>query len=196
MLTDGYLDLPPGKIASVVTSLEMTAPAMPSPEPALVHWQLRHEPRPDVQWYRELFHRVGAEWLWFSRLRMPVSELAAVIHDPAVSVYAVSSNGRDEGLLELDFRAAGTCELAFFGLTAALRGSGAGRWLINRAVELAWARPIDRLWVHTCTLDHPAALGFYRKAGFVPVRRQIEVADDPRRLGLLAADVAPQIPLL
>ena len=67
---------------------------------------------------------------------------------------------------------------------------------MNRATQAAWARPIERLWVHTCTLDHPAALAFYIKAGFVPVSRQVEVADDPRVLGVLARHEAPQIPLL
>ena len=196
MLNDGYNEVPAGKIAAVVTSLQMLAPPAPCPEPAVVTWHLSHRVAPDPDWYRELFRRVGAEWLWFSRLRMPVNELVAVIHDPDVAVYAVSINGRDEGLLELDFRTAGCCELAFFGLTAALRGAGAGRWLMNRATQAAWARPIERLWVHTCTLDHPAALAFYVQAGFVPVSRQVEVADDPRVLGVLARHDAPQIPLL
>ena len=196
MLPDGYLDVPPGKLASVVTSLEMSARVAPCPEPAVVNWSLRRVVLPDAAWYRELFRRVGEEWLWFSRLRMSGPELEAVIRDPAVEVYAVEYRGRDEGLLELDFRTAGVCELAFFGLTGALRGTGAGRWLMNRAAELAWVRPIGRLWVHTCTLDHPGALEFYRRAGFVPIKRQIEVADDPRQTGVVSSGAAPQIPRL
>ncbi len=196
MLEDGYNEVPSGKIAAVVTSLQMLARPEPCPEPAVVTWQLSRRPAPDPDWYRDLFQRVGAEWLWFSRLRMSVDELVAVIHHPDVVVYAVTTDGRDEGLLELDFRTPGCCELAFFGVTAALRGSGAGRWLMNRATQAAWARPIERLWVHTCTLDHPAALDFYRKAGFVPVSRQVEIADDPRVLGVLGREVAPQIPIL
>jgi len=196
MLEDGYNEVPAGKIAAVVTSLHMLSRPEPCPEPAVVTWQLTYCPHPDPLWYRELFRRVGEEWLWFSRLRMPLDELIAVIHHADVDVYAVTLEGRDEGLLELDFRTPGCCELAFFGLTAALRGAGAGRWLMNRATEAAWARPIERLWVHTCTLDHPAALPFYRRAGFVPVSRQVEVADDPRVLGVFARDAAPQIPIL
>ena len=195
-IADGYLDLPPGKIASVVTSLEMRErPPVAAARP-LPGVELRVVPKPEAGWYRELYRRVGEEWLWFSRLRMPVEELEAVIHDPDVEVCAVSVRGADEGLLELDFRTRDVCELAFFGLTAAARGMGAGRWLMNRAVERAWARPVSRLWVHTCTLDHPQALAFYQRSGFVPVRRQIEIADDPRVLGVLDRQAAPQIPLL
>ncbi len=55
-------------------------------------------------------------------------------------------------------------------------GSGAGRWMMNRAIERAWSQPIRRFWVHTCTLDHPAAVAFYIRSGFVPFRRRIEIA--------------------
>ena len=195
-IADGYLDVPPGTIASVVTSLEMRERPPVAAERALPGVELRAVPKPEAAWYRDLYRRVGEEWLWFSRLRMPVGELEAVIHDPDVEVYAVSVRGADEGLLELDFRTRDVCELAFFGLTAAARGMGAGRWLMNRAVERAWARPVSRLWVHTCTLDHPQALAFYQRSGFVPVRRQIEIADDPRVLGVLDRQAAPQIPLV
>ena len=91
-----------------------------------------------------------------------------------------SHEGRDEGLLELDFREPGQCEIVFFGVTAKLVGTGAGRWLMNRALELAWSRPVERVWLHTCTFDHPAALAFYQRSGFRPFRRQVEVVDDPR----------------
>lgn len=194
-LADGYHSLGPGKIASVVTTLEMTR--RPAPRdlvvPGLV---LRAVVRPEPAWYRTLYRRVGAEWLWFSRLAMSVAELQTIIEATGVEVYAVELDGAEVGLLELDFRAEGACELAFFGLTGAARGRGAGRWLMERALELAWRRPVRRVWVHTCTLDHPAALGFYERSGFVAVSRQVEIADDPRTLGLLAPTDAPQVPLI
>ena len=93
------------------------------------------------------------------------AELAAIIHSPLVEVYALEHEGRDEGLLELDFREAGQCELGFFGVTAKLVGTGAGRWLMNRALEFAWSRPISRVWLHTCTFDHPASAGVLSALG-------------------------------
>jgi ribosomal protein S18 acetylase RimI-like enzyme len=75
-------------------------------------------------------------------------------------------------------------------------GSGLGRFLIGAAIERAFSRPIQRLWLHTCTLDHPGALAFYMRAGFVPYRRAIEVADDPRLYGALPLTAAPQIPII
>jgi GNAT superfamily N-acetyltransferase len=195
ILPDGYSDISAGKIAAVVTHLEMTACPAPPPDPAGA-WTLRRVEMPPLDWFRDLYRRVGEEWLWFSRIRLPDAELSAIIHAPLVEVYALEHEGRDEGLLELDFRDAGQCEIVFFGITAKLIGSGAGSWLMSRTLELAWSRPVRRVWVHTCTFDHPSALAFYQRSGFRPFRRQIEVADDPRLDGSAPRDVARHVPVI
>jgi GNAT superfamily N-acetyltransferase len=99
-------------------------------------------------------------------------------------------------MLELDFREPHGCELAFIGLIPELSGKGHGRWLLAEAVRLAWREGVERVHVHTCSLDHPAALAAYRRAGFTPFKRAIERFPDPRSLGILPNDCAPQIPLL
>lgn len=195
MLPDGYSDVPVGKVAAVVTQLEMYERPPLRADPS-GPWHLRRVPSPDFDWFRALFRRVGEDWLWSSRLKMSDHELAAIIHAPGVEVYAVESESRDEGLLEFDFRKAGVCELAFFGLAPSLVGRGAGRWLMNRALERAWSAPVSRVWLHTCTFDHPAALAFYQRSGFRPFRQRVEVVDDPRLLGILPRTAAPHIPLV
>jgi GNAT superfamily N-acetyltransferase len=195
ILPDGYSDVRAGKIAAVVTHLEMTErPALPR-DPAGT-WSLRRVEAPELNWFRDLYRRVGEEWLWLSRLQMSDADLAAIVQSPLVEVHALVHDGRDEGLLELDFRERGQCELAFFGVTAELIGSGAGRWLMNRALELAWSRPVGRVWVHTCTFDHPAALAFYQRSGFRAFRRQIEIADDPRLDGTAPRSAARHVPII
>ena len=199
IVPDGYSDVPAGKIAAVVTHLEMTERPSPVVDPLadpLAIWTLRKVETPALDWFRDLYRRVGEEWLWFSRMRMPDADLAAVIQAPRVEVYALVHEGRDEGLLELDFRDAGQCEIVYFGVTASLVGRGAARWLMNRALELAWSRPVERVWLHTCTFDHPAAIPFYQRMGFRPFRRQIEVADDPRLDGTARRDVAKHVPII
>ena len=196
MLADGYSDVPHGKLAAVVTCLEMKSKPDVRSERSDAPWRLRRVTQPNPDWYRELFRRVGSDWLWYSRLVMPLAELQTILGSDAVEVYALSANGVDEGLLELDFRDSGQCELAFFGLTAAVQGQGAGRWLMNRAVQRAWDQPIGRFWVHTCTHDHPDALGFYLRSGFVPYARRVEVADDPRLTGLMPRTAAAAIPVI
>jgi len=195
ILPDGYSDIPAGKVAAIVTHLEMTARPAPRPDPDRA-WMLRRVEMPPLDWFRDLYRRIGEEWLWVSRITMPDTELAAHLHSPQLEVYALVDDDGDEGLLELDFREPGQCEIVMFGVTAKLVGSGAGRWLMNRAQEIAWSRPIERLWLHTCTFDHPAALAFYQRSGFRPFRRQIEVTDDPRLDGTVPRTAAPHVPVI
>ena len=195
ILPDGYSDIPDGKLAAIVTHLEMTARPAPRPDPPRT-WTLRRLETPPLDWFRDLYRRIGEEWLWVSRIRMPDAKLAAHLHAPQLEVYALVDAGSDEGLLELNFAEPGQCEIVMFGITAKLVGSGAGRWLMNRALEIAWSRPIDRLWLHTCTLDHPAALAFYQRSGFRACRRQVEVMDDPRLDGTVPRDVARHVPVI
>jgi GNAT superfamily N-acetyltransferase len=185
--------LPNGDLAAVVTYLEMTEPpAEPVPATSL---QLRRI-RPTLDDYRALFRKIGAPWLWFSRLAMADAELEAIITDPGVELLEVAAVEAVVGMLELDFRTAGECEIAFIGLVPSLTGEGHGRWLIAEAVHRAWREGVTRVHVHTCSLDHPAALAAYRRAGFVPYKRAIERFADPGLSGILQADAAPQVPLL
>lgn len=194
---DDLTDLPPGRIAAVVTHLEMTAPpqaAMPPAAPEGI--ALARLTGADVARYRALFAAVGEPWLWFGRRRLSDAALAEILADAAVEAYAVTRDGADIGLLELDARAGTEVELAYFGVIPSAVGTGLGRFMMATALRRAWARNPARVFVHTCTLDHPGALGFYRRAGFVPYKISIEVAEDPRLTGLLPRDAAPQVPLL
>jgi len=183
------------ELVAVVTYLEMTE--RPSIEPPRSTLDLKRITNPGVERYREIFRLVGSPWLWFSRLVMDDAKLAAIIQHPDVELFAVQDgNGRDVGMLELDFREGGECELAFVGLIPELSGLGHGRWLLEEAVRRAWRDTVKRVHVHTCSLDHPAALAAYRRAGFSPFKRSIERFPDPRLLGILPEDCAPQIPLL
>ena len=184
------------QLATVVTALEMAQRPRPRPLPAspfrLVHW-----PAPDSERYRILFRRVGGPWLWYSRLAMDEERLRAVLDDTGIEVYAaVDRAGIEIGMVELDFRTEGNCGLAYFGLIPELAGKGHGNWMMGHTLALAWRKEVRRVWVHTCTLDHPAALGFYRRHGFTPYKRTQETFPDPRLLGLLPLETAPQIPVL
>jgi GNAT superfamily N-acetyltransferase len=193
----GITDLPAGKIASIVTFLEMFAAPPIRPDPNdIAAFSLEPIDRDDTARYLAIYRVLGERWLWFSRLVCPISEMGALLADSAIDFYAVRVGGRDVGLLELDFRIPGECELAFFGLDETVIGRGAGRWLMNRALALAWAKPISRFWVHTCTLDHQSAQDFYQRSGFTVFKRGIEVDDDPRLQGHMPRDSAPHHPVI
>lgn len=185
-----------GQLATIVTHLETrTRPALRPLKP--VPLRLKRWKAPSVDKYRMLYRRVGEPWLWFSRLVMSDDALGAIIHDPLVEISAVvDPQGIEVGMLELDLRVAGACEIAFFGLIPAVTGKGLGGWLMEQALAMAWRGGIDRVWLHTCTLDDPRALGFYMAQGFVPTGREIEVLDDPRLTGHIPRDAAPHIPLI
>ncbi|HEX8840767.1 MAG TPA: GNAT family N-acetyltransferase [Sphingomicrobium sp.] len=190
-----YEPVQDGELAAVVTYLQMfEPPADPRPSSPL---SLKRIENPDVQHYRRLFRLVGEPWLWFSRLIMDDAALEAIIRHPQVELFAVvDESGADVGMLELDFREPGECELAFVGLVCELSGKGHGRWLLADAVRRAWRDGVKRVHVHTCSLDHPAALAAYRRAGFTPYRRAIERFPDPRLLGIFPLTSAPQIPVV
>lgn len=193
----GYSALPPGTIANVVTCLEMRAkPDTRSVHPAPEGLHLERWISPNLATYRDLFRRVGEDWMWLSRLVMPDDEVKAILADPDVELYAAMKDGRSVGILEIDFRKAGECELQFFGLVPEAIGSGAGRWLMNQAIDKAWSREISRFWLHTCHFDHPGAIAFYRRSGFTPYGTFVEVTEDPRLTGKMRRDAAPHVPLI
>jgi GNAT superfamily N-acetyltransferase len=196
-IPSGYHDVAPGKLANVATFLEMSAPPPQRPDPPGSNGTLERVESPDPAWYRSLFQRVGEPYLWSSRLAIDDAELLRILRDPGIEVYVLRDPaGAEAGLLELDFRTGGHCEIGFFGLLDRVVGTGAGRYLMNRTLERAWTRDVKRVWVHTCNLDHPAALPFYIRSGFKPYKREVEVYDDPRVTGLQPRDAAPGVPIL
>jgi GNAT superfamily N-acetyltransferase len=191
---DGYTDLPAGKIANVATYLQLRQRPgghnRPNPDLSLIRLSGR-----DAARYLAIHRAVGDRWLWLSRVRDEAA-LPMLLDHPQIEALVLRRQGSDVGLLELDRRLAGEVEIAFCGLVTAEIGRGTGRWLINEAIERAFAQPIARLFVHTCTFDHPKALNFYRRAGFTPYKIAIEVFDDPRLTGLLPPDAAPHVPII
>jgi GNAT superfamily N-acetyltransferase len=192
----GYSLVPPRHVANVATFLEMRAkPALPMPVPVsgftIERWR-----DADLAAYRGLFQAIGENWLWYSRLVMPDRELLRIFGDPRIEIYRLFDQGRIAGMLELDFSGRNECELSFLGVVPEAIGKGAGRFLMNEAIRLAWAKPIERFWVHTCTFDHPAALSFYRRSGFTPYQVAVEIHPDPRLTGHLPRMAAPHVPII
>lgn len=184
--------IPAGHLGAVVTYLEMDSrpplrPTPPSPL-RLVRWA-----SPEPTKYRLLFERVGGPWLWYSRLTFDDARLRAEMGE----VHAVvDAGGIEVGLVELAFPEPGACLIKFLGLVPELAGKGHGRWLFAMTLALAWRPGVRRVRVNTCSLDHPGALKAYVRAGFRAVGRAFETFPDPRLLGLLPRDAAPQIPLI
>ena len=132
---------------------------------------------PTAAFYRELYDRVGRPWLWYERRLLSDAALQALLDQPGHELHVARHDGSLVGYIEL----AGD-DLAFFGLTLAYVGCRIGPWLLDRAVERAFARGTTRLTLNTNTLDHPKALETYRRAGFQVTRREARELRDPRVL--------------
>ena len=195
-LPDGYYELPKGKLANVVTCLEMLAkPVVKNPNLA-DGFSLQRFSGKDLSEFRALFKAIGENNMWFSRLFITDEKLVAILDNPQIESYALCQNEKPVGLLELNFVDMPNCELAFFGLTPETIGLGLGRALMNIAITKAWQKPINRFWVHTCHFDHPAAVGFYKRSGFTPYSLMVEVHDDPRQTGHMAKTASPNVALI
>ncbi len=137
-----------------------------------------HIPSPTVPHYRSLYDAVGKEYHWLSRRKMSDEALAALLGDPRNELHVLHVAGTPAGFAELDRRQPNEIELVQFGLTSLFIGQGLGKWFLQWAIDKAWSYRPKRFWLHTCTLDHPAALPNYLKAGFVlfkqeAIRRQL-----------------------
>ncbi len=189
---DGDYRLPAGKVAMVVTYLQtFESPARAGiAAPDGVCLRAWHDVT--VIDYLALFREIGTPWLWYGRLQKSVAELEAILADPHDEIYVAERGGRFVGLLELVIQPDGDVEVGYFGLVPGETGRGLGSWLMDAGQRIAWGKPATkRLWLHTCTADAPAALGFYRKMGFVPYARGLEIVTDPRLRGLHAVDAGP-----
>jgi GNAT superfamily N-acetyltransferase len=152
--------------------LEMLAPphrSVPAPRDGL---SVLHVKSPTVPYYRTLYDAVGKEFYWLSRRKMSDEALAAVISDPADELHALHVDGTAAGFAELDRRKPDEIELVQFGLMREFIGQGLGKWFLQWTIDKAWCYKPKRFWLHTCTLDHPAALPNYTKAGFILYKQE------------------------
>ena len=137
-----------------------------------------HEPC-SVADYRRLYRDVGEQWYWHDRLEWTDAELAEHLAKPTVKVRELLVGDASAGYYELQRHDDGSVEIVYFGLVPKFIGRGLGGPLLTAAAREAFAMGASRVWLHTCTLDHPNALASYQSRGFQPYRMQrLEVEID------------------
>jgi GNAT superfamily N-acetyltransferase len=122
--------------------------------------------------FRYLYREVGRNYHWVDRLSWTNDQIRAYLSQPNVSLWVLYYTGAPAGYFELRQHEDGSVEIAYFGLFEELMGRGLGKHLLSIAVECAWSKSTKHIWLHTCTLDHPAALPNYLKRGFKPFRQE------------------------
>ena len=152
----------------------------------------------DWRFNRDLYLAVGQIWSWNDKRIWSDEQWKEYGLAPELRTFGAYYDNSLAGYYELRRDDEGGVEIAYFGLLPEFIGRGLGGALLTSAIEEAWrtSSSVSRVWVHTCTLDHPAALSAYRRAGFTAYKRTIERFPDPRLRGLLPADCAPQLPLV
>ena len=157
--------------------LEMLTPGQQSLPPLPDGCMILHALRPPVSFYRYLYNTIGQAYHWYSRGKLSDAELAAVLSDPRNEVHVLYADGVPAGFAELDRRVEGEIELVQFGLMPEFIGKGLGKAFLRRIIDKVWSGQPRRFWLHTCTLDHAAALPNYLKAGFAVYREETITRD-------------------
>jgi ribosomal protein S18 acetylase RimI-like enzyme len=130
--------------------------------------------------FRFLYVEVGRNYHWIDRLPWTDEDIAKHLLQSEISLWLMTYDGATAGYFELRKCDDGSVEIAYFGLLPAFIGRGLGKHLLTSAAEQAWADGADRVWLHTCTLDDPAAMPNYLKRGFRPFKTEtytIETVD-------------------
>jgi GNAT superfamily N-acetyltransferase len=146
---------------------ELRAASVETPAPHIERLE-----RCSVSFFRFLYQEVGRAYRWTDRLTWSDETIREHLDTPGVSIWLLSWEDAPAGYFELREHPDRSVEIAYFGLLPDFIGRGWGKYLLTRAVESAWQLGPSRVWLHTCTLDHPAALPNYVKRGFKPVRQE------------------------
>jgi GNAT superfamily N-acetyltransferase len=155
------------------TYLDMRAPtqlrAVPKPA-GPIRLERLHECPPSF--YRYLYHEVGRAWRWFDRAGWSDAQARQHLARPEITIWLLSYAGAPAGYFELQDHGGRAVEIVYFGLLPEFLGRRLGGWLLTAAVEAAWSLGAERVWLHTCTFDHPAALPNYLARGFEITRTE------------------------
>jgi GNAT superfamily N-acetyltransferase len=168
------------RIPMTVTFLEMKArpTALPPPQPRGQIALLKAD-KPPTHFYRYLYDTIGAEYCWVDRKKLTPAALAELLHDPLNLMFVLYTEGSPAGMAELDLRKSGMANISYFGLMPEAIGKRLGYFFLYHTCMNAWAQPIQRLTINTCTLDHPRALPLYQRLGFTPYSREERFVELP-----------------
>ena len=134
---------------------------------------------------RRYYERVGEDWNWKDRLPWSDMDWQAHVEREELSTWLATYEGEKVGYVELEQQPEGNLQISYFGLLPDQYGKGLGGAMLTAAVKTAWEMPgtrrrmiSRRVWVHTCSEDHPAALANYLKRGFQVFRIENPAATD------------------
>jgi GNAT superfamily N-acetyltransferase len=163
----------------VTWHLEITDPADFRPTRPRPELRIERAEIPCPELNRFFYTAVGGDLFWLDRVAWTYERWMAWLDRPEVETWIGSVSGTPAGYFELERQAEGSIEIAYFGLLPRFVGQGLGGALLSAAIARAWESGARRVWVHTCSLDHAAALPAYQARGFRIFKTETSVHDLP-----------------
>jgi len=152
---------------SKIYHLEMHTPQALQRKPAPAGFEAVRVSPPEADFNRRMYESVGAPWQWTDRLRWSSDAWERYVNRAALETWRGQLHGQTAGYFELERQDEGSVEIVYFGLLPEFVGQRLGGPLLTLAVEQAWSLAgTRRVWLHTCTEDHPSALANYLGRGF------------------------------
>jgi GNAT superfamily N-acetyltransferase len=157
------------------------------------HVRIERAVKCPASFFRFLYAEVGRYYHWVDRLEWTDEQIRSHLARDAVSLWVMYCCGAPAGYFELERHEDGSTEIAYFGLLSECLGRGLGRHLLTEAVTQAWSGSPTRVWLHTCTLDGPAALPNYLSRGFTPFKQEtyqttIQPGEELRSVSVIILD--------
>jgi GNAT superfamily N-acetyltransferase len=162
-----------------ITYLEMQSTAdwrvIPHPPHDDLRIALVPKPTPDLN--RFFYTAVGGDWFWYEKLSWTYADWMRYLDRAELRTYILTVAGIPAGYFELEKQADQSVQIAYLGLLREFIGQRLGSWMLNEAIRQSWEWDAKRVWVHTCTLDHPQALSAYMARGFQPFQTKTKMVE-------------------
>jgi ribosomal protein S18 acetylase RimI-like enzyme len=140
------------------------------------------EKNKNFDFYKFLYKEIGKNFFWRDRLGWTLEQWNSYIQQSNLQFYVLKQNENLLGYYELLFDAnTNSVEIPYLGIFKDYYGKGFGGYLLTDAIRQAFKAPINKVWVHTCTLDHPNALRNYISRG-MKIFKTEEIFFDPQNL--------------
>jgi len=169
------------QVEEIIYFLEMNSPHdfkpkyLPNPELKVEEAKI---PCPELS--RFFYLSVGGDWFWMDKRFWNYEQWSKYVTRPNVRTWVGYFSGTPCGYFELE-KQLQDIEIVYFGLLRQFINKGLGGWLLTKAVERAWAMEASRVWLHTCTHDHPLAIKNYQERGFKIYKQERSVKNLPER---------------
>ena len=135
---------------------------------------------PDFQLNKFFYKQVGKKHRWLDRLNWSDEKWINYISNKNLDTYIISDSENLVGFFELlNNPHLSETEISYFGLLEEYIGRGIGGYALSVAIRKSFEKDIKRVWLHTCTLDHPNALKNYIARGMTVFKKEnINIIDN------------------